>query len=149
MSSKGQGTLELLIIFAAGMLALVVVAAILPSQVAGNQALRDGQIARDTVANIASVANEVYLSGDGAQRSIWITIPENAKIANSFIGARTGETDWSKKKLVSINMANEGDIFSVSRAPLCGSWPAVAGRYQINITYSKTPVAHVMINSNC
>ena len=149
MRSRGQTTLELLILFAGGMLALIVIAAVLPSQAIGSQTLRDGQIARESVSDIVSAADEVYLAGDGAQKSIWITIPETARVGSSFIGARSGETNWTKKKLVVLNLTNEGDIFAVSRAPVCGSWPSGPGRYKIRITYNESSVAHVMVNSNC
>ena len=149
MSFKGQGALELLILFAAGMLALIVVVAVLPSQAIGTQTLRDRQAARETVSLISSAADEVYLSGDGAVKNIWIAIPQTARVQSSFIGARAGETNWSLRKTVLLNLTNEGDIFSISRAPMCGSWPATSGRYQIRISYNSSAPAHVMVNSNC
>ena len=149
MRFKGQGTLELLLLFAGGMLALIAVAAVLPSQALGTQMLKDGQVARNTVSLIATAADEVYLSGDGAMKNIWITIPETTKISSSFMGARDGETDWGKRRMVLLNLTTEGDIFAISNAPICGEWPNAPGRHQIRISYNSDLPAHISINSDC
>ncbi|MFH0927450.1 MAG: hypothetical protein V1822_02620, partial [Candidatus Micrarchaeota archaeon] len=153
MSFKGQSTLELLILFSGGLLALMVVAAVLPSFAAGNASLYGGQLARDSTSYIARVSDEVYLQGEGAQKSIWINVPETASVSGdsprSFIGSNDAGADWSDRKMVDLYLANEGDIFAISRAPLCGQWPAAAGRYLINIQYSTNGDAHVAINEDC
>lgn len=143
---KAQSSLEMLAIFAGIMMVLLVVAAALPNQAAGSQVLRERQMARDTVQTVAQTANDVYLAGDGAVRTMWIEIPEGMNASASFIGAPASEGNWSKRKLVNINLDVSGDTFYVSRAPVCGTWPASAGRMQVNITYNSSGTAHVMVN---
>lgn len=144
----GQGTIELLILFSVAMLLMAAVAMVLPTEAVLGHALREKSTALNTVEAVARACDEVYLQGPGAAKHIWIEVPERISASKSFIGAKTEETDWQKRKTIDINVIGEGDVFAVSRAPACGSWPA-AGRHRIKIEYDETDTAHVMVNSNC
>ncbi len=139
-----QSTIELLILFALATIVLFVVIAILPTQAVSGSVLHDGEIAEQTVRMVAQNCNEVYLCGEGAQKTIWIDIPQSAKISQSFIGERLGDIG----KVIVINTLGEGDVITTTNAPVCGKWPTTAGRHSIKIEYNSTN-PHVMVNSNC
>jgi hypothetical protein len=145
----GQGTLELLILFSVAMLAMAVVAMVLPTEALAGQVLKEKGIARETTENLAAACDEVYLQGEGASKHIWIELPQTISFTKSFIGAKAGETDWVKRKMININVIGEGDIFALSRAPVCGTWPAISGRHRVKIEYSTVGAAHIMVNGNC
>lgn len=144
-----QMSLEFLIVFAGIMLVLAIVATIAPSQAAGAGAAREEFIAHSTVNLVAKTADEVYLTGEGASKEIWVEIPESAALNKSFFGGRSSEPNWSKRKMIDINLLVQGDIFALTRAPTCGNLPAMAGRTLVNVTYNGTGTAHVMVNGNC
>ncbi len=144
----GQAGVETLAVFAAVMVALMVVLMVLPSTAQSGEVLRQEQMAKFTVQKAASTADEVYLTGEGSSRAIWVEIPDNWEPNRSFIGNQSAGMSWSDQKFVSIYVLSTGDIFGVSRAPLCGAWPTKSGKYMVNVTYNATIPAHVMINSN-
>jgi len=144
MKMLAQSTIELLILFALATIVLFVIIAVLPTQAVSGSVLHDGEIAEQTVHMLAQSCNEVYLSGDGAQKTVWINIPQSAKISQSFIGERLGNIG----KVIVINTLGEGDVISITNAPVCGKWPTTAGRHNIKVEYNSTN-PHVMVNSNC
>ncbi|MFH1306957.1 MAG: hypothetical protein ABIH83_04885 [Candidatus Micrarchaeota archaeon] len=149
---KAQANLELLILFAGAMLILALLAVVLPTQAIGSQMVREKQIAQGSVDLVAETADEVYLTGEGAVKHIWIEVPETADVETldySFIGAKSGETNWSKKKMVNLYLLVEGDVFAITRAPVCGQWPYTAGRHKVVVEYNGTGNPHVMVNKNC
>jgi type II secretory pathway pseudopilin PulG len=121
----------------------------LPSKASSAEVLRQIQAAQATVSSIAQAADEVYLAGEGSLKTIWIEIPDGWQPEKSFIGNNSDGIDWPNRKILSLYIPNAGDIIAISHSPLCGKWPALAGKYQINITYNSTNPAHVMVNSNC
>ena len=147
--SRGQASLESMAILAAVMVMILAVMVVLPSSVRSGEVLRQEQMAKYTVQAAASAADEVYLSGEGSSRAIWVEIPDIWDAGRSFIGNRSTVMSWPDQKLISIYVQSTGDIFGVSRAPVCGIWPAQSGRYRVNVTYNNTGTAHVTINAKC
>lgn len=145
----GQATLEMLAIFGGLMLLILLVAVTLPDQMAGVQNVRAHAMAQEAVSQVARTADDIYLAGDGASARIWIEMPNgfDANASRSFLGARPGEGNWSLRKMANLNLPATGDVFALSRAPLCGAWPGDSGRYRINISYNASGTAHVMVNS--
>jgi hypothetical protein len=146
---RGQNTLELLILFASVLLILAVVAVSIPSNAIASLNLEQMQQAQQTVDEIADTVDLVYLEGEGSQKRIWIRIPSGWDRTSSFIGARSGETNWTKRKLININYKIMGDIFAKTKAPVCGEWPAMDGRTRITIAYNASDTPHVSINGEC
>ncbi len=146
---RAQANLETVAIFAAVVLMVVAVAVSLPSQALSGEMLRQKSGAQSTVDLLTSTADEVYLSGDGASRQIWVDMPDSYSFPDSFIGNHTGSETWSQRKVVSIYLNGLGDVISSSHAPLCGAWPAMAGKWRINVTYNSSEPPHVMVNGNC
>ena len=147
--SRGQASLETMLLFAAVLIMVLVIGLVLPSTVSGGENIRQMLLARQSVQEVASAANEVFLAGEGASKTIWIELPSGFDNTTSFVGNQSSGTTWKNRKLVDINMLSVGDIFAVSRAPMCGQWPAVYGKYRVNVTYNGTTVPHVSVNANC
>ena len=147
-SDRGQANIETMAIFAAVLVMIMAVLMVLPSSAQSGEVLRQEQMAKQTVQMAASAADEVYLAGEGASKTVWVEIPGIWDANRSFIGNKTAGMSWSDRKLISLYVRTTGDIFGVSRAPLCGSWPATSGKFLVNVTYNSTNPAHVMINSN-
>lgn len=146
---RAQAGLEAMLIFAAVLLMLLVVGLVLPSTAASGEHLRQLQLARQSVQAVASAADDVFLAGEGASKTIWVELPGGYEFAHSFIGNKSGVADWKNRKLADIHLPPSGDIFAVSRAPMCGNWPNASGRYRINLTYNATTPAHVAVNGIC
>ena len=138
-----------MLLFAAILIMILAIAAVLPATASEGENLRQMLIARQSVQDVASAADEVFLSGEGASKTIWVELPSGFENTSSFIGNRTSSTAWKDRKLADINMLSVGDIFAVSRAPMCGNWPTVSGRYLVNVTYNATTLPHVSVNAKC
>ncbi|VVB56996.1 Uncharacterised protein [uncultured archaeon] len=147
---RGQAGLETIAIFAGILVVLMVILLVLPNSIQSGEVLRQEQTAKRTVQAAATAADNVYLSGEGASQTVWLEIPDIWDPARSFIGNQTNTTGWSDRKLISIYVRSTGDVFGVSRAPVCGAWPAKSGKYMVNFTYNgtanRTVPAHVMVN---
>lgn len=146
---QGQASLEVMMLFAAVLVMILAVGVALPSTTTGSENLRQLLMARQAVGEVASAADEVFLAGEGASKTIWIEVPGGFDNLTSFIGNRSISTAWKDKKLVDINLLASGDVFAVSRAPMCGRWPGSYGKYRINVTYNATTTPHVSINAKC
>ncbi len=146
---RAQSTIEMVVIFGGMLFVMLAVLVAIPAQAAAVQSLRAHQTAADTVALVAQTANDVYLAGEGASRTIWVELPDGFDSGRSFIGAQVGITDWGSRKLADIYTLQTGDVFETSRAPICGSWPAMAGRYRVTVAYNGTAPAHVTVNGAC
>ena len=149
MQKKGQASIEAIIILAAVVFLLAVIASSLPSSLSSSQKLKDRQLAEQSVQDIARAADEVYLAGDGASRKVWVEIVGSADFSLSFIGSRSALDPWASRKFVSIYLSNSGDVFAISRAPMCGKWPSAIGRYQLVVAYNSSSTPHVAINDSC
>jgi hypothetical protein len=148
-SLRGQANLETIILFAAVLIMILVIGLALPSTTIGGENLRQMQIARQSVQEVASAADEVFLGGEGASKTIWVELPAGYENASSFIGNQSAAVAWKDRKLADIHMLQAGDIFAVSRAPMCGKWPGKYGKYQVNVTYNATTLPHVTVNAKC
>ncbi|MDE1797899.1 MAG: hypothetical protein KGH63_00650 [Candidatus Micrarchaeota archaeon] len=149
MQRAGQGTIEVVIIFAAMLLVLLVILQAIPGETTSLESVRQQQTAAGTVHLVVTTANDVYLAGDGAQRTIWVDLPDGYSASGSFIGSAGTVTNWGSSKVVDLRLMQTGDVFEISRAPICGSWPAAAGRYQVVVAYNGTAPAHVTVNASC
>ena len=146
---SAQANLETVAIFAAVALMVIAVAVSLPTQAQSGEMLRQKSGAQSTVDLLTGTADEVYLTGDGATRQIWVDVPDSYSFPDSFIGNHTGTESWSQRKVVSLYLNGVGDVISSSHAPLCGIWPATAGKWRVNVTYNSSEPPHVMVNTNC
>ncbi len=147
--SRGQAGLETMAIFAAVLILLLAVLLVLPSTARSGEVLRQMQTAQQSVLLAAATADEVYLAGEGASKTIAVELPDSWESSRSFIGTNNASANWQDRRLLSIYVRQSGDAIASSRAPLCGSWPATPGKFKINVTYNSTEPVHVMINANC
>lgn len=146
---RAQANLETVAIFAAVAIMVVAVAVSLPGEAQSGEVLRQKSGAQSTTDLLTRTADEIYLTGEGASRQIWLEVPESYSFADSFIGNHTGSESWSQRKVVSLYINGVGDVISASHAPLCGTWPAAAGKWRVSVTYNDTEPPHIMVNGNC
>lgn len=146
---RAQASLETVAIFAVVAIIVIAVAVSLPGEAQSGEMLRQKSGAQSTVDLLTRTADEIYLTGEGASRQIWVDVPDSYSFSDSFIGNKTGSESWSQRKLVSLRLTGVGDVISASHAPLCGRWPAVAGKWRVNVTYNSSEPPHVMVNGNC
>jgi hypothetical protein len=147
--TRAQASLETVAIFAAVVILVIAVAVSLPGEAQSGEMLRQKSGAQSTVDLLTRTADEIYLTGEGASRQIWLDVPDSYSFADSFIGNKTGSESWSRRKLVSLYLNGVGDVIAASHAPLCGTWPAVAGKWRVSVTYNDSEPPHVMVNGNC
>ncbi len=149
MTKRGQGSVETVILLAAVLLVVTVIFVSANARLLSSQRAQARQIAAQSVQDLASAADEVYLAGEGATRKVWVSIPESVQLESSFIGSRPGTGAWADNKTIDLNLSRVGDVFAITRAPVCGSWPAQPGRYSLVLVYNSTSKAHVTINNSC
>ncbi|MFH1095441.1 MAG: class III signal peptide-containing protein [Candidatus Micrarchaeota archaeon] len=149
MTKRGQGSVETVILLAAVLLIVTVIFVSANARLLSSQRAQARQIAAQSVQDLASAADEVYLAGEGATRKVWVSIPESVQLESSFIGSRPGTGAWANNKTIDLNLSRVGDVFAITRAPLCGKWPAQPGRYSLVLVYNSTSKAHVTINNSC
>lgn len=144
----GQGTVEAVGLLAGLLIIILIVAVAIPEQAAQLGAERNRQMALLAAQDLAKTADEVYLSGDGARKSVWIELPETYNSTLSFVGNRPGTSGTLfQNRTVAIYILNAGEQIAETRAPICGSLPAGFGKYLITLYYNSS--GHVMVNASC
>jgi hypothetical protein len=146
-SSRGQATVELIALMAGALIILLMVIVILPEQYSGiglEKSRQDGQAAANM---ISATADEVYLAGDGAQKTEWVDFPQGYDYNKSFLGNRLAGGTIYENRTVGIYLIGIGQLISEGKAPICGALPNESGRYRLTFYYNSS--GHVMVNSTC
>ncbi|HIH18629.1 TPA: hypothetical protein HA225_01490 [Candidatus Micrarchaeota archaeon] len=96
---------------------------------------QDTKDARNAVQGIAEAADAVFAQGEGASKSVAITIPPSAIFGpnDTFVGKPPSALPSAPSNMVRIRLENN-DIYAFSRAPLVGSLPGSPGGYVVNVT---------------
>lgn len=142
--AKGQAAVETVALLAGALFIMIAMITLLPEQAAGIGAQNGIMTATISANRLADEAAQVYLGGDGAQKSVWIELPETYDSAKSFLGSNSAGTSWALNKTVGIYITGYGHVFAESVAPMCGELPNRSGRFLVPIVYNST--GHVMIN---
>lgn len=124
---KGQSSVELLVIVAIGLSALLAFFALSQDKLAETRTALALAEAKETVELLAKAADTVYSEGVNSTRKVYVTIPEGTNFTRSSISGKTlllslrvpgGYTDASAR--------TEGAVF--------GSWPIAPGSYYLTVT---------------
>jgi len=124
---KGQSSVELLVIVAIGLSALLAFFALSQDKLAETRTALALAEAKETVELLAKAADTVYSEGVNSTRKVYVTIPEGTNFTRSSISGKTlllslrvpgGYTDVSAR--------TEGAVF--------GSWPIAPGSYYLTVT---------------
>ncbi|GEM_PF-6369273 len=146
MDLKAQASIEMVALLAGALIIMLGALTLLPQQYAGITLEAGRQAAQDTAERIVDASDEVYLAGDGAQKSFWVELPYGFDINRSFIGNMPGATS-SRNSTVGLYVLGIGYVISEGKAQMCGTLPNQSGRYLIRAIYNSS--GHVMVNSTC
>ncbi|MFH1695075.1 MAG: hypothetical protein ABH850_01430 [Candidatus Micrarchaeota archaeon] len=121
--NKGQASVELLVILAVSMVLIGLVLFTSNNEMTGINSNKANSDAKNTVEKIAKTAEDVFDSGPGTKKQIYISIPSGVDETKTSIANNT----------VRINI-NGTDIIAESKVELTGSIPTEKGSYWIWIT---------------
>ncbi len=120
---KGQASVELLIILAVSMVVLGLIISVSNNEITSINYAKANSEAQNTVNKLASTANEVFVSGPGTKKQIFISIPSGIDENKSSISDKT----------IRLNI-NGTDVISESQVEVTGSIPTESGGHWIWIT---------------
>jgi len=122
-SFKAQASVELLVILAVSMIAISLIIFTSNNEITSINSAKANSEAQNTVNKIAGTAEEVFISGPGTTKQIFVSIPSGVD------ETKTGISD----KTVRLNV-NGTDLIAESKIELTGSIPTEEGSYWIWIT---------------
>jgi len=120
---KGQSSIELIIIFAVSLIALLSIIALANSNVSGLNVQREKDDALTSVNELAQAVKDVYSQGPGAKKLVFIKIPNGTDPIKTLISNRT----------ININVSGS-DIFASTEVDVYGSLPTQVGGYWLWVT---------------
>jgi len=91
--------------------------------------------ARDSVQRLADASEYVYAQGEGAFKTVFITIPQNANLSSgsSYIGKPPGAPSYASPRAININIGGS-DVSAYTSMQLVGSLPSTWGKYVMKVT---------------
>lgn len=144
---EGQASVEMVALLAGALIVLLGALTVLPEQYAGIAYEGARQGAQAAANRLAGAADEVWLAGDGAQKTLWVELPDGYDAGQTFIGSNEAGGGLSQNRTVGIYISGLGHAFAESHAPLCGMLPNQSGRYLVTVYYNTS--GHVMIGGSC
>ncbi len=121
--NKAQASVELLIILAVSMIAIGLIIALSNNEISSINLSKANSDARFTAEKIAKTAEEVYVSGPGTKKQIFVSIPS---------GIDENKTSVSNKT-IRLNV-NGTDIIAETKVEVTGNIPTSPGGHWIWIT---------------
>ncbi|MFA6064472.1 MAG: hypothetical protein WCW44_01500 [archaeon] len=125
MHTKGQTTIELLLLLGISMLALTIIYSIYSWQVETSNQTKDASIAKNSIQLMVNTANSLYYSGVGSKEKILIEVPSSIVVSDSNIYNNT----------LSLRLANGTDVTATADVNFNGSWKKVGGDYSTGKYY--------------
>ena len=119
---RAQASVELMVILAVSMLALLVVYSLTTTQTLQIQAQQRVQAAQTAADSIALAANDVFFQGTGAKKRIFIILPDDVNASASLISGK--EVNYR---------IGRTDVFSVADANIVGNIPATPGGHYLTL----------------
>ncbi len=121
--NKAQASVELLVILAISMIAIGLILALSNNEITSVNSIKANSQAQNTVNKIAGTAEEVYISGTGTTKQIFISIPSGVNENKTLI----------ENKTIRLNV-NGTDLIAETGVEITGSIPTKEGSYWIWIT---------------
>ncbi len=144
---KAQGSVEALGLLGGLVIVLLAITIFLPQQQSEIGLERNRAIALQSAQAIATAADDVYLAGDGAQKSVSVEFPDGYDASRSYAGNKVDTGNIFNNRTIGIYVIGAGEITAESRAPVCGTLPNASGEYRITLYYNAS--GHVMVNASC
>jgi len=121
--SRGQSSVELLLVLAVTVLVLTVFILLSQQKLGDVSTLKEQNDAKNAVQDISAAAKEVYSQGEGARKQVYVYIPSNYDPLNSSIANR------------SIRLSVRGtDYNTVEDFYVHGNWPGTPGGHYVWVT---------------
>lgn len=121
--SKAQASVELLIILAVSIVAIGLILALSNNEIINVNSIKANSDAQNTVNKIAGAAEDVYVSGTGTSKQIFISIPSGVDETKTSVGNKT----------IRLNV-NGTDLIAETKVEVTGSIPTETGGHWIWIT---------------
>lgn len=131
-TSRGQVSLEYLMLTAAMLLILLVLILVFMGQYAQAGIVVQQRSAAHSLSVLAATAQEVWVAGVGAEAKVTVDIPESTDLATSRIRGR----------VLSLNLSGLGDVSRSLPMNVSGAWPDKTGSFYASVYNNGT---HVLI----
>ncbi|MEM4598109.1 MAG: hypothetical protein QW400_00240 [Candidatus Diapherotrites archaeon] len=119
-SSKGQSSVEVMVILAVGLVILIAIIAYSNTSLSEIQLERQQQIALTSVNDLINAANDVYRQGEGARKRVFFSVPSAIDPSKSGIEGTS----------IVFNVAGS-DIYAKGDANLVGTIPLKPGEHRV------------------
>ncbi|MFH0961954.1 MAG: hypothetical protein V1820_04690 [archaeon] len=127
LKKKGQSSVELLVVFAIGISALLAFFALSQQKIAETRTQLVLSEAKETVELLSRAADEVYSEGVNSTRKLYVTIPEGVNLSRSSISGNA--------LILSIQVpGGVTDVSARTGEPVFGTWPDLPGAYHLTVT---------------
>lgn len=127
LERQGQSSVELLIVFAIGISALLAFFALSQQKIAETRTQLTISEARETVELLAKAADEVYSEGVNSTRKVYVTIPDGVNLSRSSISGNA--------LILSVQVpGGVTDVSARTGEPVFGTWPDLPGAYYLTVT---------------
>ncbi|MEW6295684.1 MAG: hypothetical protein AB1467_05330 [Candidatus Diapherotrites archaeon] len=120
---RGQSSIELIIIFAVSLIALLSIIALANNNIIGLNSQREKDDALTSVNELAQAVKDVYSQGPGAKKLVFIRIPNGIDPSKTLISNRT----------INFNVSGS-DIFASTDVDVYGSLPTEPGGHWLWVT---------------
>jgi hypothetical protein len=123
--SRGQTTIELLVLLSVSLIALSLVYSLYFSQTSLIQNSQDATTAKSTVQKLVDAANTTYLSGKGSEIQVLAEIPQSVDLENSEIVGQS----------IIFKLKNGTDVIGTADVNLVGTLKSSPGKYLFYLRY--------------
>ncbi|MEW6722951.1 MAG: vWA domain-containing protein [Candidatus Micrarchaeota archaeon] len=89
MTSRGQASVEFMLILAAAIVIITMIILISQEQIRDVSRLKDQNDARNSLLDLSSAAREVYAQGEGSRKLVYVVLPGSYEPEASFVGNRS------------------------------------------------------------
>ncbi len=124
--SKGQASVELAVIFAMGLIVLLIVSVLANERLIDLSTQKQMNDARTSVRDLADAANHVYQQGIGAKKRVFVILPGDTDLNLSYIGKPLDAPNGTESKAILLNFRGT-DILASTNPEVHGAWPKTTG----------------------
>jgi hypothetical protein len=127
MGARAQSSVELMVVLAIGLVALLAFFTLSQQKFLETQASLSLSQAKKTVDSLARAADEVYSEGSNSTKQVYVTIPEGANLSRSSISGRS-------VNLAIRSIGGYTDVNSRTSETVFGVWPNLTGSFWLTVT---------------
>jgi hypothetical protein len=129
-SSKGQASIDLIIVLAISLMALAIVYSLYAEQIQTVGISKESFSAKTAVQKIVDASNKLYIAGPGSSTVVYFEIPKNIKLADANVVGRT----------IAIKLSNDSFVTGTADANFHGTLRDRVGKQAVYLDYNGTNV---------